>query len=191
MGRVIRRVCYAPTAAHDDADTGVAKLPLEIYKTGDPESFKTFISECDIIVASLPNTRHTTGLLDAEKLCRCLCSKRTSYSRNTAWMKPHGVLVNVGRGSLIRSGKSHPVSYTTALIPHRRDTESPRRARRPMGRSTRRDRPRTPTGRPPALDASKGDHHAASLWRACRRGKDVDRHLSGEPREIETRGETL
>jgi hypothetical protein len=190
MGRATRRVCYVPTAAREDADGLVAKLPLEIYKTGDPDSFKTFISECDIIVASLPNTRHTTGLLDAEKLCTCPCSKRTSYSRKTAWMKPHGVLVNVGRGSLIRSGKSHRVSYT-ALIPHRRDTESPRRARRPMGRSTRRDRPRTPTGQPLALDTSEGDHHAASLWRTRRRGKDVDRHLSGEPREVETRGETL
>jgi lactate dehydrogenase-like 2-hydroxyacid dehydrogenase len=46
-------------------------------------------------VASLPGTEETRYLLDAEKL---------------GLMRPDGVFVNVGRGSLIKSGKSTSVS---------------------------------------------------------------------------------
>ncbi|MEM1445260.1 MAG: D-2-hydroxyacid dehydrogenase [Planctomycetota bacterium] len=44
------------------------------------------LAEADVVVASLPGTRHTRGLLDARRL---------------ALMKPDAGLVNVGRGSLI------------------------------------------------------------------------------------------
>lgn len=41
-----------------------------MYSTSDPEAFKEFISECDVLVSSLPSTAKTTHLLDAEKLCK-------------------------------------------------------------------------------------------------------------------------
>lgn len=43
-----------------------------------------------MLVASLPSTKATTYLLDAEKLGK---------------MKDEGIILNVGRGSLIRSGE--------------------------------------------------------------------------------------
>ncbi|KAK4690056.1 hypothetical protein P7C73_g53, partial [Tremellales sp. Uapishka_1] len=65
-----------------------AKLPEKMYSASDPASLKAFLSECDVLVACLPSTRHTRYLLDAEKL---------------SWMKPDGIFINVGRGDLIKS----------------------------------------------------------------------------------------
>lgn len=43
-------------------------IPDQFYSTRDPASLEAFIRECDVLVASLPGTRQTAGLLDAEKL---------------------------------------------------------------------------------------------------------------------------
>ena len=45
-----------------------AKLPEAFYSTSDPASLRQFLSETDVLVCSLPSTRHTAHLLDAEKL---------------------------------------------------------------------------------------------------------------------------
>lgn len=45
-----------------------ASIPSEFYSTRDPASLEAFIRESDVLVASLPGTRETEGLLDAEKL---------------------------------------------------------------------------------------------------------------------------
>ncbi|ORY21514.1 D-isomer specific 2-hydroxyacid dehydrogenase [Naematelia encephala] len=65
-----------------------ASLPAQMYSTNDPTSFEAFLKECDILVASLPHTKQTVGLLDSGKL---------------SLMKPGGLFINVGRGSLIKS----------------------------------------------------------------------------------------
>lgn len=77
-----------------------------MYSTSDPEAFKEFISECDVLVSSLPSTAKTTHLLDAEKLCKSWrsLSRAPKLTDGAAWMKPHGVFINVGRGTLIKSG---------------------------------------------------------------------------------------
>lgn len=68
-------------------------LPSSFYSTRDPTSLDAFLSECDLLVASLPGTQGTRYLLDAAKL---------------GLMKDEAVFVNVGRGSLIKSGMSAP-----------------------------------------------------------------------------------
>lgn len=63
-------------------------IPGQYYSTTDPESFKEFLSHCDVLVASLPSTPQTTYMLTESHL-RSL---------------PEGaVFVNIGRGDLIRS----------------------------------------------------------------------------------------
>lgn len=48
-----------------------AKLPEAFYSTSDPASLRQFLSETDVLICSLPSTKHTTHLLDAEKLGEC------------------------------------------------------------------------------------------------------------------------
>ncbi|EIW70315.1 hypothetical protein TREMEDRAFT_30110 [Tremella mesenterica DSM 1558] len=63
-------------------------VPSAYYSTTDPESFREFLSKCDILVASLPSTAETHYILTADLLKQL----------------PDGaVLVNVGRGDLARS----------------------------------------------------------------------------------------
>ncbi|WRT66829.1 uncharacterized protein IL334_003792 [Kwoniella shivajii] len=63
-------------------------IPSAYYSTNDPESFKTFLSKSDILIASLPSTPQTTWLLKDEHL----------------EILPEGaVLINVGRGDLVKS----------------------------------------------------------------------------------------
>ncbi|KIR26799.1 oxidoreductase [Cryptococcus deuterogattii 99/473] len=65
-------------------------IPEAFYSTKDPKSVKEFLNQCDVLVASLPNTPDTQHFLNKEKL----------------EMLPKGaVLVNVGRGSLIPSAR--------------------------------------------------------------------------------------
>jgi phosphoglycerate dehydrogenase-like enzyme len=45
-----------------------AKLPEAFYSTSDSASLRQFLSETDVLVCSLPSTKHTMHLLDAEKL---------------------------------------------------------------------------------------------------------------------------
>ncbi|WVQ99102.1 hypothetical protein IAU59_006234 [Kwoniella sp. CBS 9459] len=63
-------------------------LPETLYSTNDSESFATFLSSSDILVASLPSTPQTTYMLTEKHLS----------------LLPEGaVFVNVGRGDLVRS----------------------------------------------------------------------------------------
>ncbi|OXG23650.1 oxidoreductase [Cryptococcus neoformans Ze90-1] len=63
-------------------------IPSQYYSTTDPESFKEFLSHCDVLVASLPSTPQTTYML-------------TEFHLRSL---PEGaVFVNIGRGDLIRS----------------------------------------------------------------------------------------
>jgi hypothetical protein len=82
-------------------------IPSQYYATTDPEAFNQFLSRCDILVCSLPSTPQTTYMLDASHL--------SEYSVNLAWSRtqlmsgrlPEGaIFLNVGRGDLIRSGRS-------------------------------------------------------------------------------------
>jgi hypothetical protein len=52
-----------------------AKIPEEMYSTRDPQSLEKFIKQCDVLIASLPGTKNTAGLIDAEKLGACNCIK--------------------------------------------------------------------------------------------------------------------
>ncbi|MEM8781476.1 MAG: D-2-hydroxyacid dehydrogenase [Planctomycetota bacterium] len=67
------------------------------------------LAEADVVVASLPGTRHTRGLLDARRL---------------ALMPPDAGLVNVGRGSLIDHDalaaqlRDRPASYAGLDVTH-------------------------------------------------------------------------
>ncbi|WVW86486.1 hypothetical protein I302_108534 [Kwoniella bestiolae CBS 10118] len=68
-----------------DAD---GSIPEDYYSTNDEQSFSSFLSRCDILVASLPSTPQTINMLSQKHL----------------ELLPHGsVLVNVGRGDLVKS----------------------------------------------------------------------------------------
>lgn len=83
MNRLIEQYIIPGTGDSDGS------IPEKYYTTRDPASLDAFLSECDLLVASLPGTTGTRYLLDAQKL---------------GLMKDEAVFVNVGRGSLIRSG---------------------------------------------------------------------------------------
>jgi phosphoglycerate dehydrogenase-like enzyme len=59
-----------------------------MYKTSDPASLKEFFNQTDILVCSLPSTPSTTHLLTAEHLSQ---------------LRHGAIMVNIGRGDLIRS----------------------------------------------------------------------------------------
>lgn len=63
-------------------------VPEKFYSTKDDASFKEFLKQSDVLVASLPNTKNTAYLLDAEKL---------------TLLPPHALFVNFGRGNLVKS----------------------------------------------------------------------------------------
>lgn len=46
----------------------LGKIPARYYTTTDSASLDSFLSECDILVASLPSTKETQYLLDARSL---------------------------------------------------------------------------------------------------------------------------
>ncbi|WVQ98431.1 hypothetical protein IAU59_005554 [Kwoniella sp. CBS 9459] len=63
-------------------------LPSAYYSTSDPESFKTFLSKSDILIASLPSTPQTTYLLKDEHF---------------AALPKDALFLNVGRGDLVKT----------------------------------------------------------------------------------------
>ncbi|OCF31483.1 oxidoreductase [Kwoniella heveanensis BCC8398] len=63
-------------------------LPSAYYSTSDPESFKTFLSKSDILIASLPSTPQTTYLLKDEHF---------------AALPEDAIFLNVGRGDLVKT----------------------------------------------------------------------------------------
>lgn len=68
-----------------DAD---GSIPSAYYSTSDEESFKTFLSKSDILIASLPSTPQTRYMLNQELFS----------------LLPEGaVFLNVGRGDLVKS----------------------------------------------------------------------------------------
>ncbi|RSH87130.1 hypothetical protein EHS25_003621 [Saitozyma podzolica] len=68
-----------------DAD---GSIPSQYYSTTDKKALEAFLSRCDVLVAILPSTKHTTYILDRH---------------NLALLPKGAVLINVGRGTLIRS----------------------------------------------------------------------------------------
>ncbi|WWC72308.1 uncharacterized protein I206_106270 [Kwoniella pini CBS 10737] len=63
-------------------------IPEEFYSTNDEKSFQTFLSRCDILVASLPSTPQTTYMISQKQL---------------ESLPPGSIFVNVGRGDLVKS----------------------------------------------------------------------------------------
>ncbi|KAI5476112.1 hypothetical protein MNV49_000430 [Pseudohyphozyma bogoriensis] len=61
-------------------------LPTAFYSTTDGASLDAFLSKCDVVVASLPSTPATRGLLTKERL---------------GLLPADAVLINVGRGDLV------------------------------------------------------------------------------------------
>lgn len=51
-------------------------MPEKFYSTKDDASFNEFLKQSDVLVASLPNTKNTAYLLDAEKLGQSPCPSR-------------------------------------------------------------------------------------------------------------------
>lgn len=105
--RKLRRQYIIPGTGDPDGS-----IPDRYYLSRDPASLGAFLGECDLLVASLPGTTHTRYLLDAEML---------------GGMKDEAVFVNVGRGSLIRSGAFSPFGEEAL----RRDTFDPKRCGAP------------------------------------------------------------
>jgi phosphoglycerate dehydrogenase-like enzyme len=63
-------------------------IPTAWYSTQDAASFDTFLSRSEILVASLPSTPATRGMLTREHLAR---------------LPPRALFINVGRGDLVSS----------------------------------------------------------------------------------------
>ncbi|KAK8849834.1 hypothetical protein IAR55_005170 [Kwoniella newhampshirensis] len=63
-------------------------IPEEYFTTKDPISVEKFLNQCDVLVASMPNTPATKEFLNKDRL---------------ALLPKHAVIVNVGRGNLIPS----------------------------------------------------------------------------------------
>ncbi|KAK8870043.1 hypothetical protein IAR55_000613 [Kwoniella newhampshirensis] len=63
-------------------------FPTGYYSTKDAESFNSFLSQTDILIASLPSTPQTANMLKAEHL---------------ALLKDGAIFINVGRGDLVKS----------------------------------------------------------------------------------------
>ncbi len=61
----------------------IGSIPSAYYATTDDESFKKFISRCDILVASLPSTQATHFLLKAEHFSKLFRSKSVSSDRQS------------------------------------------------------------------------------------------------------------
>ncbi|WWC92018.1 uncharacterized protein L201_006972 [Kwoniella dendrophila CBS 6074] len=68
-----------------DAD---GSIPDEFYSTNDEKSFSTFLSQCDILVASLPSTPQTTWMITQKHL---------------ESLPKGAIFCNVGRGDLVKS----------------------------------------------------------------------------------------
>lgn len=66
-----------------DVDGGI---PEAWFSTTNPQSLTTFLSECDVVLLSLPSTPATRHILNAHML---------------SYLKPTAVVVNVGRGDAI------------------------------------------------------------------------------------------
>lgn len=49
----------------------IGSIPEAFYSTKDPKSVKEFLNQCDVLVASLPNTPATQHFLNKEKLGSC------------------------------------------------------------------------------------------------------------------------
>ncbi|WVR04928.1 hypothetical protein IAU60_001940 [Kwoniella sp. DSM 27419] len=75
---------YIIPGTGDEAGT----IPSAYYSTSDPESFKTFLSKSDILIASLPSTPQTTYMLKQEHFDA---------------LPSDAVFINVGRGDLVKS----------------------------------------------------------------------------------------
>lgn len=76
-------------------------IPEAYYSTKDAAATREFLSRCDVLVASLPNTPQTAGWLDEEKL---------------GYLPPNAVFLNVGRGSLVKSGEWAWRRHSVAVV---------------------------------------------------------------------------
>lgn len=56
-------------------------IPSQYYSTTDPESFKEFLSHCDVLVASLPSTPQTTYMLTEFHLRMSLCITYDTHAK--------------------------------------------------------------------------------------------------------------
>ena len=61
-------------------------LPTAWYSTSDSTSLQAFLSECDVVLLSLPSTPGTRKILN---------------ERTLSYLKPSAVIVNIGRGDAI------------------------------------------------------------------------------------------
>jgi phosphoglycerate dehydrogenase-like enzyme len=63
----MRRVRPGSETLERNADVQ-GSIPEQYYSTSDPKSFDQFLSRSEILIASLPSTPYTVGLLTAEHL---------------------------------------------------------------------------------------------------------------------------
>lgn len=84
-------------------------IPSEMYSTSDESSFNEFLSRSEILVASLPSTPKTEWLMTKERLGKSLLDKvggiDTTDRVDVARLPADAVLVNVGRGDLVKSSE--------------------------------------------------------------------------------------
>lgn len=52
----------------DSTQYPLGSIPEAFYSTKNPKSVKEFLNQCDVLVASLPNTPDTQHFLNKEKL---------------------------------------------------------------------------------------------------------------------------
>ncbi|RSH90408.1 hypothetical protein EHS25_001013 [Saitozyma podzolica] len=91
-------------------------IPSEYFSSNDPSSLQEFLSRTDILIACLPSTPKTTWMLEA---------------KHFEQLRDGALFVNVGRGTLVRSG----------------DPGRARSSDRPLERRAGRDQPGTFAGR--------------------------------------------
>lgn len=158
----------------------IGSIPEAFYSTKDPKSVKEFLNQCDVLVASLPNTPATQHFLNKEKLGSFFyaftllhfCDKTDRVIVFLEMLPKGAVLVNVGRGSLIPSGTSIPTRHLLPGLTKSSSLFSPHNNRRshscsqhpaPIRRRPRRDRPRTPTRSTPTVVPPEMHHHPAPV----------------------------
>jgi len=73
-------------------------LPSKYYSTSDAASMKDFLSQCDVLVSSLPFTPKTKHFLNSEML---------------SYLPQGAAFINIGRGNLITNGALAFVSTQT------------------------------------------------------------------------------
>jgi phosphoglycerate dehydrogenase-like enzyme len=91
--------------------SSAGSIPDKYYSTRDLKQLEAFLRETDVLVCSLPSTKATQWMLDAEKL---------------GWLKRDAPLfINVGRGDLIKSGE-YKFEMETWRLRHRSSPTKPR-----------------------------------------------------------------